>query len=78
MPRKTEIRIVGRQPQHDFDAHAEANRRAEDWAKKCITYRKAGKRLEAERAEQKMRHWLRKAVAFESTTDAESQAGKRH
>jgi hypothetical protein len=67
---KNTNRIVGPKIQHHFDVHVEANRRADEWAEKSLIYRRAGKRLEAERAEQKARHWLRKAIALKARVAA--------
>jgi hypothetical protein len=47
-------------------AHVEANRRAHEWAEKCIAYREAGKTAQAKSAEGKARHWLRKALQLEA------------
>jgi hypothetical protein len=41
--------------QGDFAAHVEANRRAHEWAAKCIVHREAGKTAQAKAAEQNAR-----------------------
>lgn len=47
-------------------AHVRASARAHEWAAKSITLRQGGKRLEANAAERKAKHWLRKMVALEA------------
>jgi hypothetical protein len=42
--------------QMDFSVHVEANRRAHEWAAKCLAYRETGKPAQAKAAEQKARH----------------------
>lgn len=65
MPAKNTRRPTGLDIQGDFAAHIEASQRAHEWAAKCIACREAGKHFEAERARQKARHWLKKAMALE-------------
>jgi hypothetical protein len=48
-----------------LSAHIEANRLAHEWAEKCLTYRHAGKALQAKAAETKARQWLRKVMMLE-------------
>jgi hypothetical protein len=52
--------------QGDFAAHVEANRRAHEWAAKCIAYREAGKYAQAKAAEQKARHRLRQVIVLKT------------
>jgi hypothetical protein len=52
--------------QADFAAHVEANRRAHEWAEKCIAYREAEKHAQAKAAELKARHWLRSVMLREA------------
>jgi hypothetical protein len=49
-----------------FTAHLDANRRAHEWAAKCLAYREAGNCAEANAAEQKAHQWLKKALALEA------------
>jgi len=59
--------------QRDFAAHVEASRRAHEWAAKCLAYRDADKPALAKSAEQKARHWLRKAMLLEANSSGKSR-----
>jgi hypothetical protein len=65
-------RSAGLDFQCSFAAHLEANQRAHEWAEKCLTYRAAGKTVRAKYAQQKARHWLKKAMTLEARTDPKS------
>lgn len=57
--------------------HIEASRRATEWAARCIAYREAGKPTQAKSAEQKARHWLKKAMILEAKTSGKSRLADR-
>jgi hypothetical protein len=63
--------------QSDFAAHVKANRRAHEWAAKCIAYRDADKPALAKNAEQKARHWLRQAMILEAKGSGRSRLVNR-
>jgi len=63
--------------QRDLAAHLEASQRAHEWAAKCLTYRDAEQTAAAEHAEQKARHWLKKAMILESKARGRSQVADR-
>ena len=63
--------------QRDLAAHVEARQRAHEWAAKCLTYRDAGQTAAAKNAEQKARHWLKKAMILESEARGRSRVANR-
>lgn len=63
--------------QRDLAAHLAASQRAHEWAAKCLSYREARQTAAAKDAEQKARHWLRKALALETKARARSQVADR-
>lgn len=75
MPAKNNRRSAGLNFQCSFAAHLEANQRAQEWAARCLAYRAAGKTARAKFAQQKARHWLKKAMLLEGRTDATSLFG---
>jgi hypothetical protein len=77
MPAKNNRQPAGSDIQRDFAAHVEASRRAHEWAAKCITYREDGNAALAKFAEQKARHWLKKAMLLESKTSGKSRLFNR-
>jgi hypothetical protein len=60
--------------QRDFMAHIDANKRAHEWAARCLELRAAGKAARAKAAEAKATSWLRKVLALE----ARASHGKPH
>ena len=52
--------------QRDFMAHIDANKRAHEWAARCLELRAAGKVDRAHAAEAKATSWLRKVLALET------------
>jgi hypothetical protein len=52
--------------QRDFMAHIDANKRAHEWAARCLELRAAGKHERAKSAEAKATSWLRKVLALEA------------
>jgi hypothetical protein len=68
-------RSAGFDFQCSFAAHLEANQRAHEWAERCLAYRAAGKTVRAKYAQQKARHWLKKAMTLEARTDPKSLFG---
>jgi hypothetical protein len=60
-----------------FSAQLDANKRAQEWAAKCLAYREAGNFAEANAAEQKARQWLEKALALEAQAAIGKPQGER-
>lgn len=77
MPAKKNPRTAGPDIQRDFAAHVEASRRAHEWAEKCLAYRDADKPALAKNAEQKARHWLKKAIILEAQASTKSRLVNR-
>jgi hypothetical protein len=76
MPAKKNRRAAGLDFECTFAAHIEANRRAQEWAVKSLNYRGAGKTVRAKYADQRARHWLKKATMLEAKTGTK-QADKQ-
>jgi len=77
MSAKNGSRNVQSDIQRDLAAHVEASQRAHEWAAKCLTYRDTGQSAAAKNAEQKARHWLRKAMVLESEARGRSRVANR-
>jgi len=63
--------------QRDFLAHIDANKRAHDWAARCLELRAAGKTAKANAAEAKATGWLRKVLALEARAAQGKLQGRR-
>src|ERR1700685_3414871 len=50
----------------DLIAHMEANRRATEWAQRCLDLRAAGKLKQAKLCEGKAKYWLRRTTRIEA------------
>ena len=70
MPAKNRRPPMADDIQTNFATQVEASRQAHAWAAKSLQLREAGKRFEADRAKEKARHWLRKAMALEPKVPA--------
>jgi hypothetical protein len=77
MPAKNKRPPVIPDIQGRFAAHVETTRLAYKWATTCIALREAGKPTQAKSAEQKARHWLKKAKALEAMVAAPRRTGGR-
>lgn len=76
MPAKN--KPAARDIQRDFMAHIDANKRAHEWAARCLELRAAGKTARAEAAEAKATSWLRKVLALEArAAHGKPQGGPR-
>jgi hypothetical protein len=60
-----------------FAAHEAASRRAHVWAERCLAYRSADEPALAKNAEQKARHWLRRAILLEPKANGGSRLANR-
>jgi hypothetical protein len=58
-------------------AHVQATRLAYEWATKSIALRETGKATQANAAERKARHWLKKAIALETKVACSPRIGGR-
>jgi hypothetical protein len=63
--------------QKDFMAHIDANKRAHEWAARCLELRAAGKLARAKAAEAKATGWLRKVLLLEERSGTGKPAGER-
>ena len=65
----------------DIHAHVAANvqatRLAYEWVTKSIALRQTGKASQAKAAEQKARHWLKKAIVLEAKVAGTPRIGGR-
>jgi hypothetical protein len=77
MPAKKKRPAAQSAIQRDFLAHAEASRRAHAWAERCLAYRSAEELALAKNAEQKARHWLRRAILLETKASGGSRLANR-
>jgi hypothetical protein len=66
MPAKIKKRPAGFDVQRDLMAHIDANKRAHEWAARCLELRAAGKDTRAKAAEAKATSWLRRVLALET------------
>jgi hypothetical protein len=66
MPALNKNRPAAPDVQRDLMAHMDANKRAQDWAARCLKLRAAGKDTRAKAAEEKATNWLRKVLALEA------------
>lgn len=57
--------------------HVQATRLAYEWVTKFIALRGTGKSTQAKAAEQKARHWLKKAIALETRVAGSPRIGGR-
>jgi hypothetical protein len=62
--------------QRDFMAHMDANKRAQEWAARCLELRAAGKAARAKAAEAKATGWLRKVLMLEKRAASGKPAGR--
>jgi hypothetical protein len=58
-------------------AHVRATRLAYEWVTKSIALRETGRATQAKAAEQKARHWLKKAIALETMVAGSPRIGAR-
>jgi hypothetical protein len=58
-------------------AHVQATRLAYEWVTKSIVLRETGRATQAKAAEQKARHWLKKAIALETMVAGSQRIGAR-
>jgi hypothetical protein len=63
--------------QKDFMAHIDANKRAHEWAARCLELRAAGKLTRAKAAEAKATGWLRRVLLLEARSGTGKPAGER-
>jgi hypothetical protein len=63
--------------QRDFMAHIDANKRAQEWAVRCLELRAAGKAARAKAAEAKATGWLRKVLMLEKRVASGKPTGGR-
>jgi hypothetical protein len=63
--------------QRDFMAHMDANKRAQEWAARCLELRAAGKAVRAKAAEAKATGWLRKVLMLEKRAASAKPTGVR-
>jgi hypothetical protein len=75
MPAKNKRARTAEGNQANFATQVEASRQAHAWAAKSLMLREAGKRFEADRAKEKARHWLRKAMALAPKVDTPQREG---
>jgi hypothetical protein len=57
--------------------HLAATRLAYEWVTKSIALRETGRATQAKAAEQKARHWLKKAIALETMVAGPPRIGAR-
>jgi hypothetical protein len=77
MPAKKKRQVAQSDMQRDFAAREEASRRAHQWAARCLAYRDADEPALAKDAEQKARHWLRRAILLDTKTKGGSRLANR-
>jgi hypothetical protein len=77
MPAKKKRQAAQADIQRGLAAHEAASRRAHEWAARCLAYRDADEPVLAKNAEQKARHWLRKAILLETKTSGGSRLVNR-
>jgi hypothetical protein len=61
----------------DIRAHVQATRLAYEWVTKFIALLETGRATQAKAAEQKARHWLKKAKALETKVGGSPRIGAR-
>jgi hypothetical protein len=77
MPALNKKRPAALDVQRDLMAHIDANKRAHDWAARCLKLRAAGKATRAKAAEAKATSWLRKVLALEARVALGKPTGGR-